>query len=81
MAWIRTIGEAEATGQLKEIYEDVKRRRGLVSAAVAAMALRPEALAKLEAFRSSIIFGASSLGRRREDMIALVVSGINGCRY
>ncbi len=44
MARIRTIGEAEATGTVKEFYEKLRRERGTVAKLYQALSLKPEAM-------------------------------------
>lgn len=81
MAWIETIEEGAATGQLKDIYEGYVKRAGRGPNIIKIMSLRPEALNALEEFRRTIIFGGSSLGRRREELIRVVASALNRCTY
>jgi hypothetical protein len=45
------------------------------------MGLRPEALAGVWRLNMGITFGASTLGRVREEMIATAVSALNHCHY
>jgi hypothetical protein len=45
------------------------------------MSLRPEALMGVWRLNMAITFGASTLGRRHEEMIATAVSALNHCHY
>ena len=45
------------------------------------LSLNPEGLAGFEKFYHAISAGGSTLGRRREEMIATAVSAWNGCWY
>ena len=47
----------------------------------ACMGLRPEALLGVWQMNMGITFGASTLGRTREEMLATSVSALNRCHY
>lgn len=81
MTWIQTIPEGEATGVLKEVYDAWMKLAGFLPQIVKSTSLRPEFTQKFEALRLAITFGGSRLGRRKEELIALVVSVINKCHY
>ncbi len=80
MAWIRMVPEDEATGLLKEIYN----RSGRTIAAseiVKVFSQRPELLDLRLRFGRCMTFGGSSLGRYREELIAVSVSAACKCRF
>lgn len=84
MAWVRTFEEREASGRLVEVYEEIKKAPlagGRVANVMKSMGLRPDALLAVWHLNTGITFGASTLGRRREEMIATAVSSLNGCHY
>jgi hypothetical protein len=84
MAWVKTFDENEAGEKLAEIYSEIKKTPlagGRVPNIMKCMALRPEALKGVWRLNMSITFGASTLGRRREEMIATAVSALNHCHY
>ena len=81
MAWIKTIDESEAKGIIKQVYDALKEKLGRVSPMVQAMSLKPQAMRAVSQLISAIHFGASSLTRTQENLIAIVVSSINKCRY
>jgi hypothetical protein len=84
MAWVKTFDESEATGRLTEVYDEIKKTRlggGRVHNVMKCMSLRPEALLGVWRLNLGITFGASTLGRRREEMIATAVSALNHCHY
>jgi len=84
MAWIRTFDESEATGRLADVYAELRKTRlagGRVPNIMKCMGLRPEALMGVWRLNMAITFGASTLGRRREEMIATAVSASNHCHY
>ena len=81
MTWIRTVPEEEATGPLKELYKRNIARLGRVGNIVKAGSIRPDVLVKQQAFTHAVTFGGSGLGRRKEELIATMISGLLKCRY
>lgn len=84
MTWVKTFAENEATGRLAEVYGEIKRHwMGVRSIPniMKCMGLRPEALRSVWGLAAGITFGASTLGRAREEMIATAVSALNHCHY
>ena len=81
MAWIQVIRDEEATGDVKQVYEEVKGKIGRISPMLQAMSLRPDVLKRVHDLGNAIHFGGSSLGKKPEQMLAVVVSATNGCRY
>ena len=79
--WIKFVDEAEAQGNVKEIYERARQQYGFLPDAVKVFSLRPQVAAGQEALKRSLLGDASSLGARRADMIGAVVSGLNECSY
>ncbi len=81
MAFIPCIAENEATGELKDIYDTIRSGRGGVGNILRIQSLNPPSLrAHFDLYRT-IMFGRSSLDRIRREMIAVVVSSLNNCRY
>lgn len=81
MAWIRTITPEEATGALKAEYDAAVKRAGRVWNIVRIKSLNPPALKASLAFYRTLMFGQSPLSRGQREMLAVVVSRTNGCRY
>ena len=84
MTWVKTFDEKEATGQLAEAYAEVMQHPlagGRIPNVIKCMSLRPEALLGVWRMNMGITFGASTLGRAREEMIATAVSALNHCHY
>ncbi len=81
MAWIRTVPESEATGIVKEQYDAGIERTGRVYNIVKLLSIKPESLKAFVNQYEIIMFGPSKLSRAQREMIATVVSQINGCRY
>ncbi len=80
-AWIPLPDVATATGDLRAVYERVAGTRGAVGNILKTHATRPAAmLAHLDLYRE-LMFSRSELSRPEREMIASVVSSVNGCRY
>jgi alkylhydroperoxidase family enzyme len=81
MAWIRTIEHDEATGELRQEYDEAVRRAGRVYNIVKVQGLRPKLLhASLQMYLVAM-HGASSLTRAQRETLAVVVSQVNHCHY
>lgn len=81
MPWIRQIPLSEATGLLKEQFDAALKRAGRVWRIVHIMSLNPRALRDSMAFYGTLMKGESPLSRAQREMLAVVVSAENGCRY
>ena len=81
MAYIRVVDEAEATGELKEVYGRIREARGSVGNVLKAESLHPEALDRHVALYQTLHFGKGGLSRREREMVAVVVSVANRCDY
>ena len=82
MAYIKTIDESEATGEIKEIYEKRKSHHsGKVSNIAKLFSLRPDLLEAQHHFSRAIQFGGSSLGVKREEMLSVLVGSLLKCSY
>lgn len=81
MAWINTIDEKEAKGELKEIYERIKEKRGKISNIMKVHSLNPKTMKSHLDFYLNLMFGDSNLSRELRELIAVVVSAANNCEY
>lgn len=81
MARIRTIPHAEATGRLKEIYDELVLKRGKLAEVHQIQSLHPESIVKHMDLYMEIMFSRSELSRAEREMMAVVVSVANGCKY
>ena len=82
MARIAWIEDAEAEGQLAEIYEAARSRseRGQVADILRTMSLRPDFLAAI-IDASRLHFSDGALSRAQHEMIASYVAALNHCHY
>ena len=81
MPWIRTIGLDEATGYLKQQLEAAVKRAGRIWHIVGVMSLNPRVLRTSMDFYAAVMYGTSPLSRGQRELIAVVVSRVNHCRY
>jgi uncharacterized peroxidase-related enzyme len=81
MAWIESINEDDATGELKEIYDKIKKERGKISNVMKIHSLNPRIMEKHLNLYLSIMFGVSDISRENRELIAVVISSINKCDY
>jgi uncharacterized peroxidase-related enzyme len=81
--WIETVAEDEATGDIAKLYEEARAKnpRGRVPPMIKVLSIRPGVARAKEILRNEVLGDASSLGAKRADMISLVVSGMNDCRF
>ena len=96
MTWIPTIPFPEAQGDLRKAYQDVyalyppeygidveavRRPDGTSDSIVAAHSLIPQALRHAMSAFGAMLSAELPLTRRQHEMIATVVSALNGCCY
>ncbi len=81
MAWIRTVAEGDAEGDLKPLYDAAVKRAGKVFGIVRLMSPNPGVLEASMNLYLAVMFGPSPLSRRQREMLATVVSAANGCHY
>jgi len=81
MSWIQIIEKAESTGKLKEIYDEIEKKRGKISNIMKIHSLNPDAMKKHMDLYLSIMFGSSNLTREEHELIGVVVSTSNCCEY
>lgn len=81
MANIKVIKYEEASGQLKTIYDDLIKSRGQLAAVHMIQSLRPESIVKHMDLYMEIMYAKSELSRAEREMMAVVVSTANNCKY
>lgn len=82
MAWIRTISEEEAEGELAEIYARfVDPAHGGVDNILKVHSLGVEGLRAHLAVYQSAMRGSAGLRKVDRELVAVVVSQLNGCHY
>jgi uncharacterized peroxidase-related enzyme len=81
MAWIEVIDEDKASGELKAIYEKQGNEAGAVANILKVHSLLPGALSAHMNLYGALMYGPGLLSRAQREMIAVVVSAVNGCDY
>jgi len=81
MSRIKVIQESEATGRLKEIYDEIILKRGQLAEVHKIQSLRPESIVKHMDLYMEIMFSKSDLSRAEREMMAVVTSVSNNCQY
>jgi len=81
MAWIRTISEDEARGDVERQYKAAVKRAGKVFQIVKLQSVRPEIMRTFMALYVQIMHGPSDLTRTEREMVATAVSKVNHCHY
>jgi len=80
MPWIQTISEADATGELAEMYAQEKSDWG-VDDILKIHSLNPPSLRAHILLYRTLMYGKSGLTRVQREMIGVVVSALNQCEY
>ncbi len=81
MAYIKVIPHEESLGTLRNIYDDLIKKRGKLAAVHQIQSLNPESIVGHMDLYMTIMFGKSPLRRAHREMIAVVVSTANECLY
>ncbi len=83
MAWIKTIDERDATGELRDVYERIMGQRGMkrIGNVLKLHSLNPRALWLGAEFMWWLMRGESRISVVQREMIATVTSAANHCRY
>jgi hypothetical protein len=78
MAFIRTVSPEDATGLLREFYEQDMQQDGYVGNTTQAFSLRPEVFAVVQGLFRAI---KTNLDARRYELITLVAAARLRCTY
>jgi alkylhydroperoxidase family enzyme len=81
MPYVRQVNPEDADGVLKEQYDLGESRAGKVYNILRIQSLTPEALDAVMAFYTAVMKGKGPLRRWERELLATVVSKINGCVY
>lgn len=83
MASIKMIHEGEATGKVREIYEDIKANLGtdFVPNLYKVMASKPAYLEANWNKVKTVMVEPGKLSRLTKEIIAVAVSAVMGCEY
>lgn len=83
MASIKMVSEEEATGKVKEIYEEIKSQLGIsfVPNLYKVMAPNPSYLEANWNKVKAVMVEPGKLDRLTKEIIAVAVSAMSGCEY
>lgn len=81
MTWVRTVGEHEAQGYIRTLYEQLRKHRGFVPNVIKSTTIRPELTQAYVRMAATLMFGPSELTRVQREMLATVTSVASRCRY
>ena len=81
MSWIKTVPYAEASGELKKIYDETKANLWKIINLVKIQSLRPETMAIGRNLYRHLMTIPDGLNSKQRVLIATVVSSLNGCHY
>ncbi len=81
MAYIKTIKEDKAQGQLKTYYKKYRDPSSGVDNILRIHSLNPVSLRLHYEYYKHLMTGPSELSRLQREMVAIVVSRINACHY
>ncbi len=81
-AWIATIDENEASGEVAAAYaQAADASTGRVAHILKVHSLSPRSLSAHRTLFRTLMFGRSPLKRYQREMIGTVVSALNDCHY
>jgi alkylhydroperoxidase family enzyme len=81
MAWIEVISEDQADGDLVEQYSQLTEPWGGVDNILKIHSLNPDSLHAHVQLYKTVMYGKSPIRRPQREMIAVVASVANQCRY
>lgn len=82
IAWIETVPEEEASGELQRAYRrSADPASGSVDHIMQIHSLNPASLVDHLHLYKTLMYGESPLSRIQREMIGVVVSAINRCEY
>jgi hypothetical protein len=81
MAWIKIFSLEEATGLLKQQYDDAMKRAGRIWNVVSIMCQNARVMKASMGLYRCAMHGQSPLSRGQREMLAVVVSSANQCVY
>ena len=81
IAWVATVPPDKAGGNLAREYDAALERAGRISNVLRISSLNPRTLATWVKLYRDVMFAESPLTRVERELIAVVVSQVNGCHY
>ena len=81
MAFVRQIESTDATGELREFYREMEEIAGGVPNIVKLSSLKVAAIRAAQDLYQSVLYHDSGLTMLEKEMVATLVSALNGCAY
>lgn len=81
MSNILMITYEQAEGQLRDIYDMLIQKRGKLADVHLIQSLNPASIVAHMDLYITLMFGQSPLSREKRELLAVVVSVVNGCAY
>ena len=81
MTWIKTISEAKANNELADAYTHIQLQSGSVSNITRAASINPRVMRALADLLYALRGPHCALGKRRQEMIAVLTSALHRCAY
>ncbi|MBE0654136.1 MAG: peroxidase-related enzyme [Bacteroidales bacterium] len=81
MANIEVIQPSDADGYLKEVYDQILESRGKIAEIHKIQSLNPRSIIRHMDLYMTLMYGKSPLSREEREMIGVIVSRANNCRY
>jgi hypothetical protein len=81
MSYIKTIDQNDATGQLKDIYDNLSSNIGMIPNIIKVQSLRSDLLEPLLSFIGALMMSEHGLSKTAKELIAAYVSKVNSCEY
>ncbi|MEE9432371.1 MAG: peroxidase-related enzyme [Melioribacteraceae bacterium] len=81
MPWIKQVKDKDAEGKLEKTFSKIKKERGKLSNIMKVHSLDPDSMENHLELYNSIMFNKSGLSREEKELVAVVVSALNNCKY
>jgi hypothetical protein len=81
MTWIKAVPEAEARGELAAAYATIRQNHGSISNITEAASINSRVMLALADLLHALRGPHCALGRRRQEMIAVLTSALHRCAY
>ena len=79
MLWLKGVSDEEAEGYVKELFDRYREARGAVPELSRVLAIRPNVLRGRETLRNAVCDEATTLGRRREELLNFFGATLGVC--
>jgi uncharacterized peroxidase-related enzyme len=81
MAWIKVIDKTEESTELGKLYSEIEKKRGKLSNILKVHSLKPGTMRAHLDLYLAIMFNKSKIKRELKEMLAVLISQLNGCEY